>query len=348
VIPGGETSTKGGAAAPPFLLRGRPALWLRPAWTLVALFVLGLAVLIYSLLAGSVAVDWQDLASGVFGETSPAGGVIWQLRAPRALAAFGTGAALAMAGCLMQVLLRNPLADPYVLGASGGAAVAALGGMIAGFGLPVQQVLAFAGAMFSVALVFQLGRGDGSWSHGRLLLTGVVVAAGWGALITLLLALAPDAQLRGMLFWLIGDLSAAESAWMPLSALTLALVAAWPLGRDLNLLARGERLASTLGLGVGRLRWMVYGLASLLTAAAVTTAGAVGFVGLLIPHLLRLALGADHRLLLPASVLLGGAYLTLADTLARTLLAPRQLPVGAITALVGVPLFLFLLRRRSP
>ncbi len=346
---GGDSTaaSRGGANAPPFLRQGSRRTGSRPVWVLIGLVGLGFAALGSALLSGSVSVGWNEIVSGLRGEAVPAFDIVWHLRAPRAAAAFGTGAALAMAGGLMQVLLRNPLADPYVLGASGGAAVMALGGMMAGLALPGQQMLAFAGAVFSVALVFQLGRGDGSWSHGRLLLTGVVVAAGWGALITLLLALAPDAQLRGMLFWLIGDLSAAEAVWVPLAALALALLAALPLGRDLNLLARGELLAGTLGLSVGRLRWTVYGLASLLTAAAVTTAGAVGFVGLLVPHLTRLLLGTDHRLLLPASVLLGGAYLTLADTLARTLLAPRQLPVGAITALVGVPLFLLLLRRRS-
>lgn len=337
----------GGAPAPLFLLAARRARRLRQLWLLFGLVLLGVAALGVALLSGSVALSATELWGALWAtEGTAAAEVVWQLRFPRALAAFGTGAALALAGCLMQVLLRNPLADPYVLGASGGAAVAALGGMLAGLGLPAQQALAFLGALFSVALVFQLGRGDGSWSHGRLLLTGVVVAAGWGALITLLLALAPDVQLRGMLFWLIGDLSAAEGGWFTALALLLALGVALPLGRDLNLLARGELLATTLGLGIARLRWLVYGLASLLTAAAVSTAGAVGFVGLLVPHLLRLALGSDHRLLLPASLLAGGAYLTLADTLARTLLAPRQLPVGALTALIGVPLFLVLLRRR--
>ncbi|KAB2839658.1 MAG: iron ABC transporter permease [Burkholderiales bacterium] len=319
---------------------------MRHGLLLVALALAGAGVLALALALGSVRLSasevWQALLAG---KGTVAGDIVWQLRLPRALAAFGTGAALALAGCLMQVLLRNPLADPYVLGASGGAAVAALGAMLLGFALPMQQAMAFIGALFSVALVFQLGRGDGSWSHGRLLLTGVVVAAGWGALITLLLALAPDAQLRGMLFWLIGDVSAAEGAWLTALAALLALGFSLPLGRDLNLLSRGELLATTLGLSVARLRWLVYALASLLTAAAVSTAGAVGFVGLLVPHLLRLGLGGDHRLLVPACLLGGGAYLTLADTLARTLLAPRQLPVGALTALVGVPLFLALLRR---
>ncbi len=333
--------------APLFLREAARWKRLRLAASLAGLLALGLAALLLALLAGSVPVDWRAIWRGEDGEArSVALSIVWQLRAPRALAAFGTGAALAVAGCLMQVLLRNPLADPYVLGASGGAAVAALGAMLVGLSLPGQQFLAFAGAMLSVALVFQLGRGDGSWSHGRMLLTGVIIAAGWGALITLFLALAPDAHLRGMLFWLIGDLSISETVWMPLAALLLALAAAVPLGRDLNLLARGEILASTLGIGVVRLRWVIYALASLLTAAAVTTAGAVGFVGLLIPHLLRLAYGTDHRFLLPASALLGGAYLTFADTLARVALAPRQLPVGAVTALVGVPLFIYLLRRR--
>jgi iron complex transport system permease protein len=179
----------------------------------------------------------------------------------------------------------------------------------------------------------------------RLLLIGVIMAAGWGALITLLLTLAPEARLRGMLFWLMGDLNGAES-WAPaLLVLACALAVSYPRARELNVLLRGEVLAHALGVRVAPLRRMIYLLASVATALAVTTAGAIGFVGLVVPHALRLALGNDQRMLLPASALAGGTLLLLADTVARSVLAPQQLPVGVITALLGVPAFMFLLTR---
>jgi iron complex transport system permease protein len=193
--------------------------------------------------------------------------------------------------------------------------------------------------------VFGLAHGDGSWTQTRLLLTGVIVAAGCGALVALMLSLAPESQLRGMLFWLMGDLSQSLSPWPTLAALVLALLLAMPFARELNLLSRGAESARTLGVAVGRLRGLVYLIAALATAAAVTSAGSIGFIGLVVPHLVRLAIGNDQRLLLPASVLAGGTLLMAADTLARTVIAPEQLPVGVLTALLGVPVFLFLLSR---
>jgi len=284
---------------------------------------------------------------------SLAGEIVVRLRLPRALAAFAVGGLLALAGALMQVLLRNPLADPYVLGLSGGAAVGALGAMLAGLGALAVDLGATAGALAAILLVFALARRDFARQHmfgaldasPRLLLTGVIMAAGWGAVITLMLTLAPDARLRGMLFWLMGDLNGAES-WAPaLLALLIALAVTLPAARDLNLLLRGEALAHALGVRVALLRRMIYVVASVATALAVTTAGAIGFVGLVVPHALRLALGNDQRVLLPASALAGGTLLLLADTAARSVLAPQQLPVGVITALVGVPAFMFLLMR---
>jgi len=209
---------------------------------------------------------------------------------------------------------------------------------------------AFVGALLSTLIVFGLARQGGErspWTATRLLLTGVVVAAGWGALIALMLTLAPDTQVKGMLFWLIGDLSAASHAWPTLLTLGVALAVALPFARDLNLLARGEDTAAALGVAVPQVTLLLYGLAALATAGAVTTAGSVGFVGLIVPHALRLLLGNDQRLLLPAAALAGGALLALADTLARSVVAPIQLPVGVITALIGVPIFLILLGRRA-
>jgi len=319
---------------------------LRPTPALALLALLALASLVLAMAYGSVALSLQQWQDALSGNPGLANDLVWQLRLPRALAAFAVGALLAVAGALMQVLLRNPLADPYVLGVSGGAAVGALTAVMLGAAAAGMSLCAFAGAFGSTLLVFGLARGAGGWTQSRLLLTGVVVAAGWGAVITLMLALAPDQQLRGMLFWLIGDLSAAESPWRALAALLIGLGGALPLARELNVLARGEVTALALGVNVRRLRPLVYLLASLLTAAAVTTAGSVGFVGLVVPHMVRLLVGNDMRILLPASALGGASLVLLADMLARSLLAPMQLPVGAITAVIGVPIFLYLLSRK--
>ncbi|MBV2264302.1 MAG: iron ABC transporter permease [Thauera sp.] len=301
---------------------------------------------LFSLRAGELPLAFADVMNALFrsGE-GQASTVILELRLPRAIAAFACGGLLATAGALMQVLLRNPLADPYILGISGGAAVGALGAMMLGAALFWVDVSAFAGALAAMLLVFGLAHGDGSWTQTRLLLTGVIVAAGCGAAVSLMLALAPDTRVMSMLFWMMGDASAASRPWPALAVLALALVVVMPFARDLNVLARGELTARALGVRVGHLRVALYVLASLLTATAVTLVGSVGFVGLVVPHLVRLALGNDQRVLIPAAALAGGTLLTLADTAARTVMAPQQLPVGVLTALIGVPVFLFLLSR---
>jgi len=314
---------------------------------LATLVLLALASFWAALVAGSIPVAATDVLAALLGHDAPGADIVRQLRLPRALAGFACGGLLALAGALMQVLLRNPLADPYILGISGGAGVGALFAIMVG--LPTLGIdgLAFAGALGAMFLVFGLAHGDGSWTQTRLLLTGVIVAAGCGALISLMLAIAPEGRLRGMLFWLTGDLGQAASAWPPMLALAIALVLAMPFARELNLLARGLLQAQALGVAVNRLRYAIFLLASLATAASVTTAGSIGFIGLVVPHLVRLVTGNDQRLLLPASTLAGGALLMLADTLARTLIAPQQLPVGVLTALIGVPVFLFLLSRQG-
>ena len=313
---------------------------------IASLCLLALASVVMALMVGTISVPVADVVAALFGHHSNGADVVLQLRLPRALAGFACGGLLALAGALMQVLLRNPLADPYVLGISGGAGVGALFAIL--LGLPVIGIdgLAFVGALGAMLLVFGLAHGDGSWTQTRLLLTGVIVAAGCGALVALMLAIAPDDRLRGMLFWLMGDLAQASDWWPSLLALLFALVLTMPFARELNLLARGMMQAQALGVAVNRLRYAVFLLASLATAASVTTAGSIGFIGLVIPHLVRLATGNDQRLLLPASVLAGGSLLVLADTLARTMIAPQQLPVGVLTALIGVPVFLYLLSRQ--
>ncbi|CAM3273608.1 iron compound ABC transporter permease [Burkholderia gladioli] len=332
------------------------------AWAIWAALALAAAlVLVAALTLGSVPIPPRQVLGALF---TPAGGdplageIVRTLRLPRALAGFGCGALLALAGALLQVLLRNPLAEPYVLGVSGGAAGFALAAMIAGAAWWWVDAASFAGALLSVALVLglahrslRLGPARGTVrdtvreASPRLLLTGVVVAAGWGALITLMLSIAPDSRLRGMVFWLAGDLGSAAPPWFALAALACALLAALPVAPQLNVLLRGELGAAALGVPVARLRLRLYLIASLAAAASVTTAGTIGFIGLVVPHGLRLAFGNDQRMLLPAAALAGGTAVMAADLVARTVIAPAQLPVGAMTALIGVPVFLWMLLR---
>ena len=311
-----------------------------------ALALAALGTLVLSVASGSVDLAWRELADAFAGNDGLARTLIFDLRLPRALSAFGAGSTLALAGVLMQVLLRNPLADPFVMGVSGGAAVAALSAILLGLTGFAVSMSATLGALMATLLVFALAHDEGSWTPVRLLLTGIVVAAGTGAIVTMLLALGEDTELRGMLFWLMGDLSLATRPTLLLVAAGLAVLIGLPLARHLNLLARGEIQARVLGAPVDLLRMAIFIGSSVLTAVAVTNAGTIGFVGLVTPHLVRLLLGSDHRVVLPAAALFGGTLVMLADLCARTLFAPRQLPVGALTALIGVPLFLILMRRQ--
>lgn len=318
---------------------------------LAALLALLLVSFIIALTSGSVGIPvhevWRQLIQPTPG---PEHQILYELRLPRALAALVCGGLLALSGIIMQVLLRNPLADPYILGISGGAAVGALLVIVLGAGGVLGGLLigqaAFAGALLSVLLVFGLATTAGGWSPTRLLLTGVVLSAGWGAAINVLLTTSNNHTVQSMLFWLMGDLSqSAARPWHFLLLLTGTILMLWH-ARALNALARGELMAAALGVPVVRLKAALYVAAALMTATAVTIAGSVGFVGLVIPHLLRLAGARDHRWLIPGAVLLGGSFLMLADSLARTVIAPRQLPVGVLTAILGVPAFLYILHWR--
>jgi len=273
--------------------------------------------------------------------------VMLELRLPRTFAAFITGGLLALSGVLMQVLLRNPLADPYILGISGGAASAALAAMLLGFGGAWLGHAAFVGALASIVIVFGMAWSQGHWSSTRLLLTGVVVSAGWGALINILLTTSANNSVYSMLFWLMGDLSQSSAGWPSFLILVAGLALTMMLASSLNVLARGELQAAALGVDVARLKLILYFTASVLTACAVTIAGSVGFVGLVIPHMLRLLGARDHRVLIPAAVLLGGSFLVIADSFARSVMSPLQLPVGVVTAVIGVPAFLIILRRNT-
>jgi iron complex transport system permease protein len=318
----------------------------RTATLFAALLALVVISMLAALASGSADIGALNSLKALYGDApDTVTALVIDLRLPRALTAFAVGGLLAVAGVLMQVLLRNPLAEPYILGTSGGAAVAALLAMLAGFSSYLVDLSAFGGAMAATVLVFSIAHGTGSWTPTRLLLTGVVLAAGFSAITTLLLALSPDQNLRGMLFWLMGDLSYSYEPTRVLLLLLLLVIAGLLFARHLNVLARGELQAAIVGLPVVSFRYLIFTASALATSFAVTTVGVIGFIGLVVPHLVRLLAGSDHRIVLPASALLGGSLLLIADTLARTVLAPRQLPVGALTAAIGVPLFLLLISR---
>jgi len=271
--------------------------------------------------------------------------ILWELRFPRLLTAFAVGGLLALAGAWFQVLLGNPLAEPYVLGVAGSASAGAVTGLMM---IPdsawVMSLGAFIGAWIGIMFVM-------FFSHlgaNRMLLAGVVLAAFWSAVLALLLALLPEQGLFRAFSWMMGDLSHSD---IPIAVLLIAWVIALGCGlmlsRALDLLLLGERHAEALGVDVQRLRQRLLLLASAVTALAVTAAGTIGFVGLVIPHLMRLLFGSLHRAVLPASAIGGGLLLVLADSAARTVIAPAELPVGILTAIIGVPVFLYLLLRRT-
>ena len=301
-------------------------------------------IAVLALVVGSTDLGVHAALSALLGDPAePARTVVLELRAPRLLSAFTIGALLALAGVLLQALFRNPLADSYVLGVSGGSSVGALFALLLGASLWMVQCAAALGAMLTTLLVLALSRGGATV---RVLLTGVVVAAACGALVTLVLVLADNGQLRGMMFWLAGDLGWAARPWIMAGATLLATGLVFLVARPLDVLATGELTAQSLGLDLSRWRIVIVLMAGSLTAGAVIQGGTIGFVGLVIPHFVRLAFRtAAHRVVVPAAALAGGSLLAAADLVARTVAAPRQLPVGAIMALLGVPMFLILLRR---
>jgi len=334
-------------------MRRRSTLALLGACALLALLVAGLA--------GSVSLPLAELpralASLLTGAPDGMTATLLDLRLGRASSAFVTGAALALAGVMMQALVRNPLADPYVLGVSAGAAVGALAALLFGAALYLIDVGALLGAVLISLLLYLLARRDLGGMRGGarsgaqtgessvLLLTGVVLASACMALVTLMLSVAPESRLRGMVFWMIGDLAGTSWRLLPWVVLAGALTMALRRARALNVMALHADAAVALGVNVAGERRFLFLCSGLLTACAVTTGGSIGFVGLVVPHACRHAFGPDHRILLPAAVLAGGGFLVLADTLARTVLAPQQLPVGVLTALIGVPVFLFQLHQ---
>jgi iron complex transport system permease protein len=313
---------------------------------LCATVVLFAAVLVItlSLICGSTLSNPATVLHVLVGGGDPlTRTIVLALRLPRLLNALGVGSLLALTGVALQALFRNPLADPYILGVSGGAAFGAICALAAGLAAAAVQGAAALGALITLVLVWALARRAGAT---RVLLTGVAVASVCGALVTLVLTSADESRVRSMVFWLAGDLSWDSHPTLTLGLAVLTVAAAVLLARPLNVLAAGDLRARSVGLDVSVWRALVYGIAAVLTAIAVVSAGTIGFVGLITPHFARLLFRThDHRIIAPAAAVLGATLLALADLVARTVAAPRQLPVGAIMAVAGTPLFLVLLRQ---
>ncbi len=319
-------------------------------WSIVALTCLLFVAVAVGLLVGPVEIPPGAWIETLRGEEGPAYTILWRVRLPRVVAGVLTGGMLAVSGAVFQALLRNPLAEPYLLGVSSGAALGAVTSLALGlsasayFALPVA---ALAGALVAIVVVFEVARVGMRLDTRVLLLAGVVVSAFLSACVMLILTFVRADTLRSVFFWTLGSLSGASWAMIGSMAAyaTPAVVVLFGLSRHLNALSLGEETAAHLGTDTEHVKWLAYGLASLLAAAAVSIAGVIGFVGLVVPHAVRLAGVRDHRALIPLSFLVGGAALVLADAAARTVAAPMEIPVGVVTAVLGVPLFLLLLRR---
>src|SRR5678815_894624 len=326
--------------------------------TLVAcgalLSALLLAILVTSLVgserlpSGGALCALVSLGTNQCGLTSDQFDILFQIRLPRILLAAAVGGSLATAGAGYQALLRNPLAEPYLLGISNGAAVGTMIALVF-FGASewTRPLLAFTGALIATFAVYRLARGRAGATPERLILAGVIVTTFLSSVIVFVTTLMDATRIRSFTFWLLGDLSGSSKTLLPLT-IGIAILGAIILSlnaRSLNLLMLGERDAFDLGVEVGRVRLLVFIVASLLVGSSVAASGSVGYVGLVVPHLARLSLGSDNRISIPAAALGGAIFVMVADTLARTVIAPRELPVGALTALIGAPLFIYLLRR---
>ena len=274
--------------------------------------------------------------------------ILLEIRIPRIIFSFLVGASLSIAGVLFQVILKNPLAEPYILGVSGGSAVGAITAITLGLSFGIYlTAFSFVGAILSILILLLISTADGEMSASTLLLGGVIINAFFSAIVMFLVSTATRGELQSAVFWLMGDLSQVSYSNLKVifPVVMLGTVISFFLSRKLNLLALGDEQATQLGLNAKLYNRIVLVLASLLTATVVSMSGLIGFVGLIIPHVVRLIIGADHRILIPSAFFTGGIYLLLSDTLARTLRAPSELPVGVITAIVGAPFFLYLLRK---
>ncbi|MCB0258478.1 MAG: iron ABC transporter permease [Calditrichae bacterium] len=327
----------------------------RRKWILLGCLLLLAAVLVFTPLAGSQPLDYRQVLAYLSGEQTPDGLIFFRIRLPRIFLGVLTGASLAVAGVVFQALLRNPLATPYTLGVASGSALGALlvikSGLYFSFlGFSSVQLAAFAGSLLTVLLVYAISRRAGRISIYGMILAGVTISFFFSALILILHYLADFTETQQMIRWTMGGLDIVEYGVLlrTLPLLLVSFLVLWGMSSTFNILSTSEETALSKGVDVPRVQILAFVIASLLTGSVVALSGPIGFVGLIIPHLLRLLGGPDHRYLIPASILLGGGFLALSDTLARTLFAPVDLPVGIITTLLGGPFFLWLLiQKRS-
>lgn len=316
---------------------------------IILLFLLMLVTSVTCLSIGSSALSFGEIISTLFGssESSINQQIILDIRLPRILLGIAVGGGLSVAGAVFQAILMNPLAEPYILGISSGGAFGAVLAILLSIGFIGLQVFSFSGALLVVFLVFMLGKRYGTIEPNTLLLSGVMVGAFFSAFILLLMTFV-DSSFRTAIFWLIGNLSLADSSTVPYVLITSIIISFFLTihSNKLNLLALGSEAAHHLGIDSERVKVLSYVGASLLVGTVVSVSGIIGFVGLLIPHVCRMIFGIDNRVVVPASFFIGGSFLVLADTVARNVIQPSELPVGAVTALIGAPVFIYLLRNR--
>jgi len=312
-----------------------------------------LAVMLLSLMLGTAEVSpgkVMDLFTGALSMKDPAGLIIFKIRLPRIILAGLVGFALSLGGVVFQAILRNPLADPFILGVSSGSAFGAVLGIFFGFGFSLGiPLMSFAGALFTIYLVMSLGARKMGVESSTILLTGVIINAFFTAIIMFFISTSSDSRLHTMLFWLYGDLSQSQYGQLAIiaPAVVIAALVIYGFSRDLNLITAGEENALQLGVEVERTKKIGLVIISLIMGLVVAFSGLIGFVGLIVPHLGRMAFGSDHRLLIPVASIGGAVFLIAADTVARTIISPSELPVGVITAFMGAPFFIILLRKRG-
>jgi iron complex transport system permease protein len=312
-----------------------------------------LGMILFSLCLGPAGISLKDALTWVTGSRAvdqTAWMILFKIRLPRILLAGLVGFTLAFGGVVFQALLRNPLAEPFILGISSGAAVGTIIGIVLGLGFNLGvPLLSFIGALFTILLVMGIASRHGGLESSTLLLTGVIINAFFTAVIMFFIATTGGSRLHSMLFWLYGDLSQSRYVQLSIGLPVILAVSGiiYFFSRHLNLIVGGEQSALQMGVEVELLKWISFLGISLMTGLVVSFSGIIGFVGLIVPHLMRMVLGADHRLLMPAAALGGAAFLIAADTFARTILSPSELPVGVVTAFLGAPFFIYLLRRRG-
>jgi iron complex transport system permease protein len=332
-------------------------------WMIVLLTGLaGVGIVAVSLGAVSIPLPqtWKIIAhsffpfSGGADFTASESSIILEVRVPRVISGMLVGASLAIAGAVLQALLRNPLADPFVLGISSGAAVGAVLAILLGFGTTLLGSYAipgaaFAGSLLTLFLVYAVARVESRIPTQTMLLAGVIVSSFFSAVIMFLISFTSDERLHDVIFWLMGNLEYISSRALAVifSLLLGGSIVLFSLARDLNIMSLGEETASELGVEVERVKKIAFIFASLIVGAVVSMSGLIGFVGLVVPHIVRMIWGPDHRFLLPASALVGAMLLVLADTVARTVMAPAEIPVGVVTAMGGAPFFIYLLRKKA-